>query len=70
MSARSGQAGSSIRITGPSASRSGSTGGSLLGDLPLSLGELAGAPAPELDEGVEAVQEHGQEAEKGAGSQR
>ena len=48
---------------------SGATGGGLLGDLPLPLGELAGAPAAELDERIVAVQDHRQEAEKGAGAQ-
>ena len=45
-------------------------GGRLLGHLPLSLGQLAGAPAAELDECIVAVQEHRQETEKRAGKQR
>jgi hypothetical protein len=44
------------------------TGGGLLGDLPLPLSELASAPAAELDERIVAVQDHRQEAEKGAGA--
>ena len=42
--------------------------GRLLGHLPLSLGQLAGAPAAELDECIVAVQEHRQETEKCAGA--
>ncbi len=47
---------------------SGATGGGLLGDLPFPLSELPRAPAAELDERIVAVQDHRQEAEKGAGA--